>query len=117
VSAMLRLAAQKGEPPLLVALDQVQDPQNLGSLIRSSYALGAHGMLLPKDRSCEVTPTVVKASAGATALFSVAQITNLRRSLDELKTTGLWVVGTSADRGEPLSRVDFSRPTVLVIGS
>jgi 23S rRNA (guanosine2251-2'-O)-methyltransferase len=108
---------QKGEAPLIVALDQVQDPHNLGSLVRSAFALGAHGLLMPKDNSCEVTPTVVKSSAGATAHLPIARVTNLRRALEELKRAGLWVVGAAAGQGRAPWEVDFTSPTVLVIGS
>ena len=73
------LRAPEGQRSLLVALDQVQDPHNLGALIRSAYALGAHGLFFPKDRACEVTPTVVKSSAGATAHLPIARVTISRR--------------------------------------
>lgn len=117
VDAMLALANARGEAPLLVALDQIQDPHNLGSLIRSAYALGAHGLIFPKDRSCEVTPTVVKTSAGATAHLNIGRVTNLRRCLDDLKNAGLWVYGAVAEGGQPPDTVDFVQPSVLVIGS
>ncbi len=110
-------AKESGEPPLLVALDQVQDPHNLGSLVRSAYALGAHGMFFPKDNTAEVTPTVVKASAGATAHLPLAKVTNLRRALDEVKEAGMWVVGAAAEEGKPAYEVDFTGPTVIVVGS
>lgn len=111
------LAAAAPAAPLVLALDQVQDPHNLGSLTRSAFALGAHGIVFPKDRSCEVTPTVVKASAGATAHLPIAQVTNLGRALSQLKDAGLWVVGTAADADKSLPELDLTGPTVLVIGS
>ena len=113
---LLATANERHEKPLLLALDQVQDPHNLGSLARSAFALGAHGLLFPKDNSCEVTPTVVKSSAGATEHLGMARVTNLRRSLEELKSAGLWVVGTAAGQGEPLWKADLCQPTVIVVG-
>lgn len=106
-----------GTVPLLLALDQVQDPHNLGSLIRSGLALGAHAVLFPKDRAAEVTPTVVKISAGATAHLPIVRITNMRNTLEELKRRELWIYGTVADEGRPLTEVDLVRPCVVVVGS
>jgi 23S rRNA (guanosine2251-2'-O)-methyltransferase len=117
LDALLDRARELDQPPLLVALDQVQDPHNLGALIRSAYALGAHGVFIPKDRAVEVTPVVIKRSAGATAHLPIARVTNLRRALDELKSAGLWVMGAAAEGDEVLDEVDFTGPTVLVIGS
>ena len=111
------LKAPPGKAPLLVALDQVQDPHNLGALIRSAYALGAHGLFFPKDRACEITPTVVKSAAGATAHLPIARVTNLRRALDQLKEAGLWVVGTAPEGAQLLHTVDLCQPIVLVVGS
>lgn len=114
---ILERARTMDEPPLVVALDQIQDPHNLGALLRSSYALGAHGVFLPKDRAVEVTPTVIKRSAGATAHLPIARVTNLRRAIEELKSAGLWVMGAAAEGDEVLDEVDWTGPTVLVIGS
>lgn len=114
---LLAHAKAQNEAPLLVALDQVQDPHNLGSLVRSAYALGAHGLFMPKDNASDVTPTAVKSSAGATAHLPMARVTNLRRALEELKEAGLWVVGAAAEEGKAVSDVDFNDPTVIVIGS
>ncbi len=114
---LLGVARERDEAPLLVALDQVQDPHNLGSIVRSAFALGAHGVVIPKDNSCEVTPTVVKTSAGATAHLGLARVTNLRRALEQLKESGLWVVGAAAGEGQPLAKTDLTGPTVLVVGS
>lgn len=111
------LRAPEGQASLLVALDQVQDPHNLGAIIRSAYALGAHGLFFPKDRACEVTPTVVKSAAGASAHLPIARVTNLRRALDQLKQDGLWVVGTAPEGRQALHTVDLRQPIVLVVGS
>jgi len=84
----------RGEEPLLLVLDSVQDPQNLGALARSAEVLGAHGIVLPRDRAVHVTPAVVKASAGATLHLPIALCTNLARTLGEMKERGLWIAGT-----------------------
>jgi 23S rRNA (guanosine2251-2'-O)-methyltransferase len=117
LDVLLKAAERRKEPPLLLALDQVQDPQNLGALVRSALALGAHGIVLPKNRSCTVTPTVVKASAGATAHLPIARVTNLRRALDELKEVGLWVFGAVPEGGQALDQTDLRQATVIVLGS
>jgi 23S rRNA (guanosine2251-2'-O)-methyltransferase len=114
---MLDYAKAAGRPPLLVALDQIQDPHNLGSLVRSSLALGAHGIIMPKDRSCGVTPSVVKSSAGAAASLPLARVTNLRRTLEDAKDAGLWIVGACATGEGVIWEHDFTQGTVLVIGS
>lgn len=103
--------------PLLVALDGVTDPHNLGALVRSAYAMGAHGLFFAKDRACEVNATAIKASAGATAHLAIARVTNLTRALEQLKVQGLWVVGTTPDAPQPLQKLDLRGPTVLVVGS
>lgn len=118
---LLDRALSHDEPPLLLVLDGVQDPQNLGALVRSAHVLGAHGVLLPRDRSAKVTATVVKASAGATEHLPIALCTNLARTLDELRERGLWTVGAVAEDegGEVLPpwRVDLRAATALVLGA
>jgi 23S rRNA (guanosine2251-2'-O)-methyltransferase len=116
VSDMLAAAESAGRQPLIVALDNVQDPRNLGSIIRSSYLLGAHGVIFPKDRSAQVTPLVSKASAGATEHMRIAAVPNLARALRELKDRGLWVAGTDMSGGVAQWRIDFTLPMVVVIG-
>lgn len=117
VEEILDRARHLDEPPLILALDQIQDPRNLGSLVRSALVLGAHGVLFSKDRSTEVTPTVVKASAGATAHLPIARVTNLRRALNDLKAAGLWIAGAAGSGGRVLDDLDLTLPTALVIGS
>ena len=107
----------RGDVPLVLALDLIQDPHNLGSLTRSALALGAHAVIIPKDRAVEVTGTVVKTSAGATAHLPICRVTNLRHALEGLKTRGLWVYGAAADEGTAIADADFVRPSVVVIGS
>lgn len=112
------VAAAGGAPPLVLVLDGVQDPGNLGALVRSAHVLGAHGVVIPKDRAAAVTPAVVKSSAGATEHTPIAQVTNLARALDELKQRGIWITGAvlSDDAALPW-QVDLAGPSALVIGS
>ncbi len=114
---LLQAAAAAGEPALLVVLDGVVDPQNLGAIVRSAHALGAHGVVIPKDRAAGVTPATAKASAGAVEHCPVARVTNLAQALEAMKEAGLWAVATDAEAPEDLSEVDLSVPTALVLGS
>jgi 23S rRNA (guanosine2251-2'-O)-methyltransferase len=104
-------------PPLLVALDGITDPQNLGAIIRSAEVLGAGGLVLPKDRSAQVTPAVVRASSGATAHLRMAQVVNLVRALGQIKDSGYWIVGLD-DAGPSRFRdlPSFERAAVVVGG-
>lgn len=102
---------------LLVVLDSVQDPQNLGAVIRSAEAFGAGGLLIPKDRQAPVTPAAERAAAGATAHLPVARIGNLARMLTHLKEMGYWIVGADANEGVDPGRLDLDRPLALVLGS
>jgi 23S rRNA (guanosine2251-2'-O)-methyltransferase len=110
-------ATAKLASPLILVLDGVQDPQNLGALIRSAHILGADGIVLPKDRAAQVTAAVVKASAGATEHTAIAQCTNVSRTLEDFKQSGIWTVAAVADGGEPPWKIDFRQPTALVLGA
>jgi 23S rRNA (guanosine2251-2'-O)-methyltransferase len=112
-----RLLPPAPTPALLICLDQIQDPHNLGALCRSALALGAHGLIIGQDRCAEVNGTAIKAAAGATAHLPIARVVNISRALASLKEKGLWAVGTAPGGQTPLHRVDFTMPTVLVIGS
>jgi 23S rRNA (guanosine2251-2'-O)-methyltransferase len=114
---LIDAAKRAGQPPLLLVLDSVQDPQNLGSLVRSAHVLGCHGVVVPRDRAVGVTPVVVKASAGATEHTRVALVTNVARALEELKQAGLWIAGAVAAGGEPPWKVDMKGPLALVLGA
>jgi len=114
---LLALASSAGEPALLVVLDGIVDPQNLGAIIRSAHALGAHGVVVPKDRAAGVTPAAAKASAGAVEHCPVARVTNLAHAIESMKESGLWTVGTDAAAPEDLADVDLSVATALVLGS
>jgi 23S rRNA (guanosine2251-2'-O)-methyltransferase len=116
--AMLQAARAKEELPLLLALDGIQDPHNLGAILRSADAVGVHGVILPSDRAASVTPTVSRVSVGAAEYLLVAQCVNLVRELERLKGEGLWVVGVEQHpRAQDLWAVGFEMATVLVVGS
>ena len=114
---LLERAQQQSKTPCIVALDGIQDPHNLGSVIRAAAAFGAQGVVIPDRRAAQVTGTVFKTSAGAVARLPVAQVKNFRQALDSAKEQGFWVIGTVVTGGSPLSAIDFCRPVILVIGS
>lgn len=110
------LAARPGEPPFLLALDHLEDPHNFGALLRTAYAAGCHGAIIPERRAVQVTPTVVKTSAGATERLPVARVVNLVRALKECKEAGLWVYGADMDGELLYTEGDYRQGTVIVIG-
>jgi 23S rRNA (guanosine2251-2'-O)-methyltransferase len=109
-------AQKAGEHPLILALDSVQDPQNLGTLIRTAEAVGAHGVVLPRHRAAGVSGGVVKASAGAVQWLPVAEVTNLVRALKDLKSQGVWVVGLDMSGKTDYDEVDPEMPICLLVG-
>lgn len=108
--------AQSGDPALILVLDGIQDPRNLGGLIRTAYVCGAHGVVLPKDRAAPLTAAVAKASAGALEHVAVARVTNLRRTLELFKQRGIWVVGLSTEGERFIYELDLRPPTAMVVG-
>jgi 23S rRNA (guanosine2251-2'-O)-methyltransferase len=114
---VLAIVGRAGEPVLLVVLDGILDPQNLGAIIRSAHALGAHAVVIPKDRAAGVTPAAAKASAGAVEHCPVARVTNLAQALERMKQAGVWTVATDAGADEDLQAVDLTVATALVLGS
>lgn len=117
VSAMLAAAAAAGEPALLLLLDGITDPQNLGALVRSAEVLGAHGVIIPDRQAAPVTGAAVKASAGATERSRIARVPNLLKAIDGLRAAGVAVLGAALERGERLDTVDLRGPLALVVGS
>ena len=116
VEDILRLAEEKGEPPFIILLDNIEDPHNLGAIIRTANLAGAHGVIIPKNRAVGLTATVAKASAGALNYTPVARVTNLGQTIDTLKKEGLWFV--CADMaGTRMYDLDLKGPMGLVIGS
>lgn len=113
---IFQIAERKGEAPLLAVLDGVQDPHNLGAILRSADAAGLHGVIIPKDKAVGLTSVVIKSSAGAAAWIPVVQVTNLSRTLDELKQRNVWITGTTDDAETLFSQSDLKGPTALVLG-
>lgn len=116
VEDMLALAKKRGEEPFLILLDNIEDPHNLGAIIRTANLAGAHGVIIPKRRAVGLTVTVAKTSAGALNYTPVAKVTNLKKTMEELKEKGLWFV--CADMGgEQMYRLNLTGPIGLVVGS
>ena len=116
VEDIINRAAEKDEPPFVVVLDEITDPHNLGSIIRTAESCGAHGIIIPKRRSAGLTPAVIKASAGAVEFIPIAKVTNIANTLEDLKKYGLWVAGAHMD-GDLYTSKDLTGPIALVIGS
>jgi 23S rRNA (guanosine2251-2'-O)-methyltransferase len=114
----LALADERGEPALLLMLDHLQDPQNVGTLLRTAEVVGAHGVIIPGRRAAEVTPAVVNASSGATEHLRIAVVGNLAQAIAEAQKAGVWVVGVEDDeRAQDYDRVDLDLPLALVVGA
>lgn len=115
---LLSKAEQVGEPPLLLILDHLEDPQNVGTLLRTAEAMGVHGAILPGRRAASITPAVCSASSGAVEHLFIAEVTNLGRTQDWLKAQGVWIAGLD-DRSESqdLAVSDLSGPLALVVGN
>ena len=116
VSDILNAAKEKNEPPFIIVCDEIEDPHNLGAIIRTAECAGAHGIIIPKRRSASLNGTVFKTSAGAASWLLVARVTNIAQTLDELKQQGLWIYGTDAS-GTDYDKADLKGPVALVIGS
>ena len=113
---ILEMASKKEEPPFVIVLDEITDPHNLGSIIRTAECCGAHGVIIPKRRAAGLTPVAIKASAGAVEFMPIAKVTNISDTLETLKKHGLWVAGADMD-GELYNSKDLTGPMALVIGS
>lgn len=116
VEDMLNLARERGEDPFLILLDNIEDPHNLGAIIRTANLCGAHGVIIPKNRAAHLTAVVARASAGALNYTPVARVTNLARTIEELKEKGLWFVCADMD-GTLMYDLKLTGPMGLVIGS
>ena len=116
VEDMLKLAEERGEDPFLILLDNIEDPHNLGAIIRTAKLAGAHGVIIPKRRAVGLTATVAKTSAGALNYTPVAKVTNLVKTMEELKERGLWFVCADMD-GEQMYDLNLTGPIGLVVGS
>ncbi|MBQ4095921.1 MAG: 23S rRNA (guanosine(2251)-2'-O)-methyltransferase RlmB [Oscillospiraceae bacterium] len=116
VEDILRSAKAKGEDPFIIICDEVEDPHNLGAIIRTAETAGAHGIIIPKRRSASLNYTVYKTSAGAASWLPVARVSNIAAAIDTLKENGVWIYGTDGS-GEDYRGVDMTGPVGLVIGS
>lgn len=116
VDDILEIAKQKEEDPFIVILDEITDPQNLGSILRSCDAAGVHGVIIPKRRAASLTPIIGKISAGAVEYVPVAKVTNINQTINYLKEKGVWVAGADAE-GEKYYEKDMTGPLALVVGS
>ena len=117
VSDILALAEERGESPFIVILDEVEDPHNLGSIVRTAELFGVHGIIIPKRRSASVSATVYKSSVGAIEHVKIAKVTNLNATIEDLKQKGIWVYGADIRAEEYSYQVDFSGPCAVIIGN
>ena len=116
VSDILKYAEEKGEKPFIIICDEVEDPHNLGAIIRSAECCGAHGIIIPKRRSASLNATVAKSACGATEYMRVARVTNIANTIKDLKEQGVWVFGADMN-GKDYTSFDYSIPCAIVIGN
>lgn len=116
VDDMFALAVTRGEKPFLIICDEIEDPHNLGAIIRTAEATGVHGVIIPERRSASLNATVAKAACGALEYVPVARVTNIANTIDALKERGVWVFGADMD-GDDYTKTDFDTPCALVIGN
>ncbi|RDX01093.1 23S rRNA (guanosine(2251)-2'-O)-methyltransferase RlmB [Listeria kieliensis] len=114
---LFKRAEEKGEQPFFIILDELEDPHNLGSIMRTADAVGAHGIIIPKRRSVSLTQTVAKASTGAIEYIPVVRVTNISQTMEELQKRGLWIFGTDASGSSDYRTMDAELALALVIGS
>lgn len=117
VEDILKVAEDKGESPFIILLDEITDPHNLGSILRTANAVGAHGIIIPKRRSVGLSSVVAKTSAGAMEYTPVARVTNLAQTIDALKEKGVWFFATHQDAKQDYTEVDYKGGIGIVIGS
>ncbi len=116
IADVLKIPAQRGEPALFLVLDSIEDPRNLGAILRTAEATGSHGVIIPERRAAGLTETVAKAAAGALEYVPVVKVVNIVSILEELKKAGVWVAGAEAGAETVYWNADFVRPTALVLG-
>ncbi len=117
VEDIIRYAKQKEEDPFIVILDEIEDPHNFGSILRTAEVCGVHGVIIPKRRNVGVTPTVYKTSAGAVEYMKISKVTNINNVIDKLKEKGIWIYGADMCGNDYCFDVSLSGPIALVIGS
>ncbi len=116
VDGILKIAEERGETPLILIADGIEDPHNMGALIRCAECAGVHGIIIPKRRNVGITPTVSKSSAGAIEHMAIAKVTNISQTVDVLKKKGLWIFAAEAG-GSPYYETDFNTPAAIIFGS
>lgn len=116
IEDILAIAREKGEDPFIIICDEIEDPHNLGAIIRTAETAGAHGIIIPKRRSASLNHTVYKTSAGAASWLPVARVANIAQAIDTLKENGIWIYGTDGS-GEDYRKTNLTGPIGLVIGS
>lgn len=114
---ILAIATHRNETPFVLLLDEIEDPHNMGALIRTAECAGAHGVIIPKHHSASVNSTVVKASAGATAHIAIAEVTNLVNTIEDLKKEQFWIVGLEEEGNKTYDTVDYTSPIAIVVGN
>ena len=117
IDSILAIAQKRSESPFLLILDEIEDPHNLGALIRTAECAGVHGAVIPKHNAASVNQTVAKTSAGASEHVPVAKVVNIAATLDELKQKGVWIVGTDASAEKLYTEIDYTTPIAVVIGN
>ncbi|HLF15194.1 MAG TPA: 23S rRNA (guanosine(2251)-2'-O)-methyltransferase RlmB [Bacteroidota bacterium] len=117
VGDILAVAERRGEQATVLVLDEIEDPQNLGALIRTAECAGVHGVIIPKHHAASINQTVAKTSAGASEHMPVAKVVNIAATLDELKQKGLWIVGTDTAADREYSEIEYDMPLALVVGN
>ena len=117
IEALLQVAAEKKEPPFLLILDEIEDPHNVGALIRTAECAGVHGVILPKHHAAILNETVAKASAGASLHLPAARVTNIANTLEELRSKGVWIVGTDMQGEKAYDEMDYRGAIAIVVGN
>jgi len=117
VDDILQEAQKRGEPPFVIILDKIEDPHNLGAIIRTVECLGAHGVIIQKRNACQVTDTVEKTAAGATSFVKVARVTNITETIKYLKEKGLWIYGLDMEGASDVYNTKFDGPIGIVVGN
>ncbi|MFF2890675.1 23S rRNA (guanosine(2251)-2'-O)-methyltransferase RlmB [Paenibacillus sp. NPDC057967] len=117
VEELLEIAKSKDETPFLLLLDEIEDPHNLGSILRTAECTGVHGVIIPKRRAAGLTATVLKTSAGAAEHVPVARVTNLAQTIEKLKEAGVWIAGTDVSAKQDVYKTKFDMPLAIVIGN
>jgi 23S rRNA (guanosine2251-2'-O)-methyltransferase len=117
IDELLAVAQRRNEPPFILILDEIEDPHNLGALIRTAECAGIHGVIIPLHQAASVNATVTKTSAGATAHMPIARVTNIAQTIDELKSAGLWIIGTEMESSKLYCEQDYKGPIAMVVGN